>query len=132
MKNAARIMKLEKIFLKTKGHPWSLECFVRFSYKYPVKRLFAEIPNFSDEQQNYVNEQCWKYLSKNEKNFLMRASVFTNPLDFDALSVCTEDLSTLISLAENFLYNEERRILLHSRYNKRFCFFGVKKGGKIW
>lgn len=61
---------------------------------------------------------CWKYLNESEKDFLMRASVFTKPLKFDALEVCSNGglSEVLMSLAERFYKvrrGEERR-LLHS------------------
>jgi len=95
---------LEKIYEKTRGHPWSLMCFKELSRVLPVRNLLEELPDFSKEQQTYISEQCWEHLGKSERDFLMRASVFTKPLNFDALRVCSKaGLSEiLISLAESF------------------------------
>ena len=95
---------LEKIYEKTKGHPWSLVCFKRLSRVLPVKNLLDELPDFSKEQEEYISGQCWQHLHENERDFLMRASVFTKPLDFDALKVCSKTglSDVLISLAESF------------------------------
>jgi len=95
---------LEKIYEKTRGHPWSLVCFKEFSRVLPVRKLLDELPDFSEEQQTYISEQCWTHLSDSERDFLMKASVFTKPLSFDALRVCSKTglSEVLISLAESF------------------------------
>ncbi|MBU7046253.1 MAG: tetratricopeptide repeat protein [Theionarchaea archaeon] len=95
---------LESIYEKTRGHPWSLMCFKRLSRALPVKDLLDELPDFSKKQESYISEQCWRYLHENERDFLMRASVFVKPLDFDALKVCTRTglSDVIVSLAESF------------------------------
>ncbi len=95
---------LEKIYEKTQGHPWSLVRFADLARVLPVKELLDELPSFGRDQENYLNEECWKYLNESEKDFLMRASVFTKPLTFDALEVCskTELPEVLTSLAGRF------------------------------
>ena len=101
---------LEKIYEKTKGHPWSLVRFADFARVLPVRNLLDELPDFGRDQEEYVNEECWRHLKENERDFLMRASVFTKPLDFEALEVCSKKgilSEVLFSLARRF-YVEKR------------------------
>ncbi len=95
---------LGKIYEKTQGHPWSLVRFADLARTLPVKNLLDGLPAFGRDQEDYLNEECWKYLNESEKDFLMRASVFTKPLTFDALEVCSKkELSeVLTSLAGRF------------------------------
>ncbi|MGD2248852.1 MAG: hypothetical protein PVF58_10645 [Candidatus Methanofastidiosia archaeon] len=102
---------LEKIHEKTQGHPWLLVRFAELANIniLPVERLLKDIPDFGEDQQTYINEQCWQHLNRNEKDLLMMASVFTKPLPFDALTVCTKGRlsNVLFSLARKF-YMEKR------------------------
>ncbi|MGC1120327.1 MAG: tetratricopeptide repeat protein [Candidatus Methanofastidiosia archaeon] len=95
---------LEKIYEKTKGHPWSLVCFKELSRILPVRTLLEELPDFGKKQKAYIFEECWKNLSDSEREFLMRSSVFRKPLSFDALRVCSKTglSEVLTSLAESF------------------------------
>ncbi|KYK37619.1 MAG: hypothetical protein AYK19_00005 [Theionarchaea archaeon DG-70-1] len=120
---------LEKIYEKTRGHPWSLVCFFRLSHVLPVRTLLDELPNFSKEQQTYIFEQCWKHLDDSERDFLMRASVFMKPLNFDALRVCSKaGLSeVLISLAQNFYIVKRGEYYYIHDIIKDFAFSELKK-----
>lgn len=117
LNSTERLEVLEKIYEKTQGHPWSLVCFAELSRVLPAKNLLEELPNFGKEQQNYVFEQCWKHLNDSEKDFLMRASVFTKPLSFDALKRCSGEkklLDILISLLEkSYVIKKEENYYTH-------------------
>jgi tetratricopeptide (TPR) repeat protein len=119
---------LEKIYEKTQGHPWSLECFVRLSHTYPVEKLFREIPDFREKQEEYINEQCWNTLNNKEKKFLMRVSVFTKLLDFDGLNMCSTHVSeVLLSLTENFYVIKRGKYYYIHDIIKEFAFSKLKK-----
>ena len=103
---------LENIYEKTKGHPWSLVRFADLARVLPVNHLLDELPDFGRDQEEYMNEECWKYLNEHEKGFLMRASVFTKPLTFEALEVCSKEIilsEVLFSLVKRF-YVEKRGV----------------------
>ncbi len=125
---------LEKIYEKTQGHPWSLVHFAQLSRVLPARNLLEDIPDFSEEQQAYVSEQCWKYLSNGEKDFLVRASVFTKPLSFDALEVCSrkEGLSNvLISLVEKFYITKKGEIYYIHDIIRDFALLTLKKNPEL-
>jgi tetratricopeptide (TPR) repeat protein len=103
---------LENIYEKTKGHPWSLVRFADLAHVLPVNHLLDELPDFGRDQEDYMNEECWKYLDEHEKDFLMRISVFTKPLTYEALEVCSKKgllSDVLFSLVKRF-YVEKREV----------------------
>ncbi|MGC1120406.1 MAG: tetratricopeptide repeat protein [Candidatus Methanofastidiosia archaeon] len=126
---------LEKIYEKTGGHPWSLVRFADLARVLPVKRLLDELPVFGREQENYLNEECWKYLNENEKEFLMRASVFTKPLTFEAVKACGKKggLSQILpSLARKFcLVKREGYFYIHEII-KDFVLSKLKEDPKFY
>jgi len=103
VKESQRMLK--KIYEKTQGHPWSLVYFAELSRVLPVKNLLEELPDFGREQEAYLSKECWKLLNESEKDFLMRVSVFTKPLTYEALKVCSREdgpSEVLIALARKF------------------------------
>jgi tetratricopeptide (TPR) repeat protein len=125
---------LEKIYEKTRGHPWSLVCFSKLSRVLPVLNLLEELPDFGREQQIYIFEQCWKYLDDMARDFLMRASVFTKPLSFSALKICSKvGLSEiLISLAESFYITKRGQNYFIHDIIKDFAFLRLKENQELY
>jgi tetratricopeptide (TPR) repeat protein len=125
---------LEKIYDRTKGHPWSLVCFSRLSRILPVRTLLEELPDFSKERQTYISEQCWKHLGDSERDFLMRGSVFIQPLNFDALRVCSKAGLTdvLICLAESFYIMKRGDYYYIHDIIKDFAFLKLKENHKLY
>ena len=62
---------LEKIYEKIRGHPWSLVCFADLARVLPVKEILGGLPAFGRDQENYLDEECWKHLNESEKDFLI-------------------------------------------------------------
>ncbi|MBU7047077.1 MAG: tetratricopeptide repeat protein [Theionarchaea archaeon] len=126
---------LEKIYEKTQGHPWSLVQFADLARVLPVKELLDELPNFGKEQENYMNEECWKHLNEHEKDFLMKVSVFRNPLTFDSLEVCSKEgtpSDVVLSLAQRFyLVKREEHYYIHD-IMKDFSFSRLKKDARLY
>ncbi|MBU7045615.1 MAG: tetratricopeptide repeat protein [Theionarchaea archaeon] len=126
---------LEKIYEKTQGHPWSLVQFADLARVLPAKELLDELPNFGKEQENYMNEECWKHLNEHEKDFLMRASVFRKPLTFDALEVCCREgtpSDVVLSLAQRFyLIKREEYYYIHD-IMRDFSFSKLKEDSKLY
>jgi len=126
---------LEKIYEKTRGHPWSLMCFKELSRVLPVRTLLEELPDFSRKQQTYIFEQCWKHLDDSERDFLMRASVFTKPLNFEALEVCSrkgEPSEVLFSLARRFyIVKREEYYYVHD-IMKDFAFSKLRENSELY
>ncbi|MBU7045911.1 MAG: tetratricopeptide repeat protein [Theionarchaea archaeon] len=126
---------LEKIYEKTQGHPWSLVQFADLARVLPVKELIDELPNFGKEQENYMNEECWKHLNRNEKDFLMRASVFRKPLTFDTLEVCSKEgtpSDVVLSLAQRFyLVKREEYYYIHD-IMRDFSFSKLKEDASLY
>ncbi|MBU7027165.1 MAG: tetratricopeptide repeat protein [Theionarchaea archaeon] len=125
---------LEKIYEKTQGHPWSLVHFAELSRVLPVKDLLEKLPDFGKEQHAYISEECWKHLNENERDFLMRASVFTKPLTFEALKVCTRkgELSeVLFPLVKRFYIVKREYYYVHD-IMKDFAFSKLKENLKLY
>jgi len=125
---------LEKIYEKTQGHPWSLVHFAELSRVLPVKDLLEELPDFGKEQYTYITEECWKHLNENERDFLMRASVFTKPLTFGALKVCTRkgELSEVLFPLVKRFYIEKREYYYVHDIMKDFAFSKLKENSKLY
>ena len=126
---------LENIYEKTKGHPWSLVRFADLAHVLPVNHLLDELPDFGRDQEDYMNEECWKYLNEHEKDFLMRASVFTKPLTYEALEVCSKKgllSDVLFSLVKRF-YVEKREeyYYIHDIF-KDFALSKLKENLKLY
>jgi tetratricopeptide (TPR) repeat protein len=126
---------LEKIYEKTQGHPWSLVQFACLARVLPAKELLDKLPNFGKEQENYMNEECWKHLNEHEKDFLMRASVFRKPLTFEALEVCSKEgtpSDIVLSLAQRFyLAKREEYYYIHD-IMKDFAFSKLKEDSRLY
>ena len=126
---------LENIYEKTKGHPWSLVRFADLAHVLPVNHLLDELPDFGRDQEEYMNEECWKHLNEHEKDFLMRASVFTKPLTYEALEVCSKKgllSDVLFSLVKRF-YVEKREeyYYIHDIF-KDFALSKLKENLKLY
>ena len=126
---------LEKIYEKTQGHPWSLVQFAGLARVLPAKELLDELPNFGEKQEDYINEECWRHLNRNERDFLMRASVFRKPLTFDALEVCSKEgtpSDIVLSLAQRFyLVKREEYYYIHD-IMRDFSFSKLQEDARLY
>jgi tetratricopeptide (TPR) repeat protein len=126
---------LEKIYEKTKGHPWSLVRFADLAHVLPVNHLLDELPDFGRDQEDYMNEECWKYLNEHEKDFLMRASVFTKPLTFEALEVCSKKgilSEVLFSLVKRFYVEKREEYYYIHDIMKDFALSKLKENSELY
>ena len=126
---------LENIYEKTKGHPWSLVRFADLAHVLPVNHLLDELPDFGREQEEYMNEECWKYLNEHEKDFLMRASVFTKPLTFEALKVCNKKgilSDVLFSLVKRFYVEKREEYYYIHDIMKDFALSKLKENPELY
>ena len=126
---------LENIYEKTKGHPWSLVRFADLAHVLPVDHLLDELPDFGRDQEEYMNEECWKHLNENEKDFLMRTSVFTKPLTFEALEVCSKKgllSDVLFSLVKRFYVEKREKYYYIHDIMKDFALSKLKENPELY
>ena len=126
---------LEKIYRKTKGHPWSLVRFADLARVIPVRNLFDGLPGFGEKQEDYLNEECWRHLNEHEKDFLMRASVFTQPLIFEALEVCSKRgilTEIVLSLAQRFYFVKREEYYYIHDILKDFALLKLKENSELF